>query len=1330
MTTAVGAAAGDGGPHARVFLVTRGARRVEDGDSSITVGHGALHGLAPVLGMEAGAAWGGVVDLPARPTAEDTRALLAFVAAESGAGPSAVVEDLAAVRDGRVLTARLRGSEGYVPELPVHADATYIVTGGLGAVGREITVGLVRRGARNLLLIGRRAPETLGTAATALLAELRGRGARIEYRGGGCETPASLAAACAGLADLPPVRGVVHAAGVADPVPLSRLRTADFEAALLGKFAGAWWLHEAAHAWPLDFFVMVSSVSAVWGTEGHCAYSAANGALDALAAHRLSLGLPATSVAYGPWALAGAGMADEASLRRYDRIGVGALSAEQGVAALTARTTGPAGHVVACPLDPPRFAEVMSAVRPRGLYAGMTGGAHDEGRADAREEPSIMAELTALPERSRPAAARAHVRRLVAAQLGHADPAEVAEDTGFFDLGIDSIMAVDLVGRLSGAFGVELQPADVFDHPNVAELAEFILARTTAAGTGRATAGRPGARAPRPAPRQEGRTAPGTTTGEGMGGGPREPIAIVGMTGRFPGADSADELWTLLRDGRDGVATVPEDRWDTMVFTGDVRRSGRITTDQGGFLRDIDRFDASFFGIPSREADNLDPQQRLLLQSAWHALENGGIDPHGLKNSRTGVFVGISYGDYARVLAGGGPEQIDAYYSTGTALNAAAGRIAYLLGLNGPAVAVDTACSSSLVALHLAVRSLRTGETDAVLAGGVNIILDPMSSVAVSRAHMLSPEGRCKAFSADANGFVRSEGCGVLVLKRLSDARRDGDPVLAVILGSSVNQDGASSGLTAPSGTAQEAMLRAALADAGVAGSEVSYLEAHGTGTSLGDPVEIGAAWRVLGEDRRPDDPLRIGSVKSNVGHCESAAGVVGVIKTVLAMRNEVIPANLHFREPNPHVAWSEMNVEVVAAPAPWPAAGRPRIAGVSGFGFTGTNAHVILADPEDVPAPREPDAGDDAGVPHLVTLSAPDEAGLARLSDAWAEHLEAAREDELGALAAVSATGRAHFPYRRALSGATRDAMVAALRAPLPQDPVTRAPRVAFLFAGQGSQYFGMARELYETEPVFREVFDRCERTLAPLLGASLSDLMMYGDDPALIDETRVTQPALVTVEIALAALWESWGVTPAVLMGHSVGEIAAAIHAEVLDLETGLTLIAERARLMQATERGAMLAVVAGETDVAGWIAGRDLDVAAVNGPESTVVSGPSEAMDEFVGWLQDQGVRHRRLSVSHAFHSRLLDPMIGDFTAAVAAMEMRDPQVPIISNLTGRLVAPGEYDAEYWARHAREPVRFHAGAQRLADLDVDVCLEIGPDRTLVNLVQAAGLTPRGGL
>ncbi|MFZ3473467.1 SDR family NAD(P)-dependent oxidoreductase [Streptomyces sp. 4.24] len=1346
VTAAVAALAGSGRAH-RAFALTRSACRTGHEDRVAATDHGLLHGLGPVLGLELGLAWGGVVDLADAPGDQELDTLLAFVTGEAAAHRDGTsrLEDLAAVRADGLRVARLLADTAPAGTLEVRDEATYVVTGGLGGVGRELTSELVARGARTLLLVGRRPQDQLGAEASGLLAELAAAGVRVVYRGGGCDTAEAVRALCADLEDLPPVRGVLHAAGTLERTPAKATGFEEFAASLRGKFSGAWLLHRASLDWPLDFFVTVSSVSAVWGTERCAAYAAANGGLDALAAHRASLGLPAVSLAYGPWDLGGSGMADSASRDTFARVGVGALDAATGRAALTGHVPDGSNHLIVCPLDTARFLPVMSGIRRRGLFAGAAAAdGTPAAPAAVRLEPSVTAELAALPERARAGAARGHVARIVAAQLGHDSAKAVRDDAGFFDLGLDSIMAVDLVNRLSQAFGVSVLAADVFNHPTVAQIAEYLLSADPAPlpSPGPAASGPAASAAAAPGPAAPATTAPATTASTAPQARPGreqapaaanaadtdgEPIAIVGMAGRFPQSDSVDELWDVLREGRDPVGPVPEGRYDKAAFHGGAGNPARITTDQGGFLKDITRFDAAFFGIPAREAENLDPQQRLLLESAWHALENGGIDPHSLKDTRTGVFVGISYADYARLLAEKGSEHLDAYYSTGTSLNAAAGRLAYTLGLRGPAMAVDTACSSSLVALHLAVRSLRSGESDAVLAGGVNVILDPMASVSASRAHMLSPDGRCRTFSADANGFVRAEGCGVLVLKRLADARRDGDQVLAVIRGTAVNQDGASSGLTAPSGRAQQALLADALADASVSGADVSYLEAHGTGTSLGDPIELGAAWKVLGPGRKPGEPLHVGSVKSNIGHCESAAGMAAVIKTVLALRHDLIPANLHFSEPNPHVDWPEMNVRVVDNPTPWRAGTKPRVAGVSGFGLTGTNAHVVLAEaPAGAPAAT---SGEPAGATHLIPLSAPDSDGLARLSAAWEQRLRDAPDGELAGLAAAATAGRGHFPHRRALLAATRDKLLAQLAAPLPERP-TRPPRIAFLFSGQGSQRFGMGRELYETEPVFRDVFDSCDRELAPALGGSLVELALYGTDESAIDETRVTQPALFAIEVALAALWESWGVTPALVMGHSVGEVAAAVHAGVMDLGSGLRLIARRAGLMQGTERGAMLAVAAAEERVLGWIAGTELDIAAVNTPTGTVVSGTPAEIDRLAGRLEQEGVRGTRLGVSHAFHSRLLDPVLGELRTALEPLEFGPPQVPLVSNLTGELAGPATIDAEYWVRHARNPVRFLDGARQLSAQDIDICLEIGPDRTLVNLVRAAGLAPDGGV
>ncbi|MEU3477286.1 SDR family NAD(P)-dependent oxidoreductase [Streptomyces sp. NPDC033754] len=1300
----------------RVHLVTAGVRQVTGADPIAAADHGVLHGLAPVLALEFPDTWGGIVDLPAVPTAADATAALAALADGSA-------EDLIAVREGAAHTARLRPAAEPLRPLPVRPDATYVLTGGLGAIGTGLVRDLAARGARHLVLLGRRPQDELPAEAQEVLAELAAAGVEAVYASADTGDAARLTEALAVLDGLPPVRGVVHAAGSIDRLPLAEADADTFATALAGKFTGAAWLRLLAADWPLDFLVHLSSVSAVWGTDGYGAYAAANGGLDAIAALGATEGIPATSVAFGPWDLDG--MASPEARALLARMGVSPVAPAEGFAGLAGNGTG--AHTVACRLDAERFRTVMNSVRARPLFDGLTGADEPTGPESATPTESPAAafarELAEAPEHRRPTLVTRRTREVLAGILGHDDPTALSETTGFLDLGLDSIMAVDAAAALTETLGVDVGIGDVFGHPTVerlsAELTGRLAGRTTAPAPRKAPAAvRPvqaPAATPEPAAEQ-----PAPTD--------QEPIAIVGMAGRFPGADSVEEFWSLLDEGRDGVGPVPADRWDTAALHDPAgARPGSVSTDQGGFLSDIRRFDAAFFDVPAREAESLDPQQRLLLEAAWHALEDAGTDPKSLAGSRTGVFVGISNSDYARVLESGGLEPLDAYFATGTALNAAAGRLSYYLGTQGPALAVDTACSSSLVALHLAVRSLRSGETDRALTGGVNVIAAPSCSVAVSRAHMLAPDGRCKTFDASADGFVRAEGCGVLVLRRLSDALRDGEQVLAVIHGSAVNQDGASSGFTAPNGTAQRQVIRAALADAGVEGAEIGYLEAHGTGTSLGDPIELEAAWDVFGPGRRPGEPLLIGSVKSNIGHCESASGMASVFKTVLALRNGRIPGGLHFQNPNPHVPWRDMNVRVVDSRATWARGEVPRLAGVSGFGFSGTNAHVVIGEAPAVEAAQTPPR--DAADGLLLPLSAPDAAGLDRLTEQWRRTLEETPEAALAQLTATAGAGRAHLPVRRAVFGRDREQLLAALASATPAAGPVKAPRVAFLFSGQGAQYFGMGRELYETEPVFSAVFDACDRALAPHLGDSLLNLVFYGDDPTVVNQTRITQPALVALELALAALWESWGVRAVAVMGHSVGEIAAAVHAGVMSLDDGMTLIAHRARLMQSTEPGGMLSVPEDPETVAAWAEEAGVDVAAVNGPQSVVVAGPSDRLDALAERLRNQGVRCRPLTVSHAFHSRLMDPVLDEFRQALAGLEFGAPKLPVIANVTGTEAGPDTFTPAYFADHIRRPVRFVEGARALSGLDVDVLLEVGPDRTLVNLVRAAGLTPEGG-
>ena len=1294
------------GPGRDVTVLTRAARKVTEDDAVRATAHGLIHGLAPALGLEY-PAWGAVVDLPAEPAPADLATLVHVLSGTREPG-----EDLLAVRAGQVLAARLEPvPAGYAADLPVRPDAGYLVTGGLGGVGRALVTDLVRRGARHLLLLGRRALDALPQTSLDLMEDLRADGIDVRYRQADCDDRNALAQALAAWRDAPPLAGVLHAAGTLPRTEIATASAEDFATALRGKFTGAWWLRVLLRDRPLDFFVTVSSVSALWGTEGYAAYAAANGGADLVAAHRAASGEHALSIQFGPWTVDG--MVDAEAMAALARGGVEGLTPDAACAALTVRPAGPEAVLVACDVQWDRFAAVMSTRRPRALYKSLIARS-----AETTTAPERDAVLT-LPELARPAAVGKKIAAAVGRVLGHEGQDSIRDDDGFFELGMDSMMAVDLLADLTAMYGVPMQVVDIFDHPTVAGLAAHVVARLN---------DDPIAAVPKPAPAPVLASAPRPSTpqtpAEPEHAGESGAVAIIGMAGRFPGADSVDALWELLLDGRDGVGTVPADRLNGVRYSTDPMSTGSITTDQGGFLRDIAGFDAPFFGIPAREAESLDPQHRLLLESGWHALEDANLDPGRLSGSRTGVFVGISNSDYARVLEHGGLEQLDAYFGTGTSLNAAAGRIAYLLGLQGPVLAVDTACSSSLVAIHLAIRSLRSGESELALVGGVNVIAAPAASVAVSRAHMLSPAGRCQTFSAAADGFVRAEAAAMLVLKPLAAAHRDGDRVLAVLRGSAVNSDGASSGLTVPNGRAQQAVISTALADAGLPANAVSYLEAHGTGTSLGDPVEVESAWRVLGRDRAPGQPLHLGSVKSNVGHCESASGVVGIVKTVLALKHGRLPGNLHCAELNPRIPWSEMNVRVVDSAMTWRSNGAPRVAGVSAFGFSGTNAHVVLEE-----APPVPNQVVDSAGPWLLPISAPDADGLERSSAAWTAALANASTADLPALVGAAGSGRAHLPVRRAVLGKSVSDLREALARPLQSNAASRQPRVAFLFSGQGSQYFGMGQQLYETEPVFRETFDACADALGSALGAPLTDLIWYGADRNRLNQTEVTQPALVALELSLAALWESWGVTASAVIGHSVGEVAAAIHADVLDLADGLTLVTHRARLMQSTEPGAMLAVAAPLAQVAEWLVGTGLDVAAINGPESVVVAGTAEQVEAFEAARKADGVRASRLVVSHAFHSRLMEPVLPELAAAISGLTFRPPALPIVANLSGRFATADEYDADYWCRHVRNPVRFQQGVEQLHELDIDVLLEIGPGKTLASLVDAGGLAPAGG-
>ncbi|NEP47792.1 MAG: SDR family oxidoreductase [Moorea sp. SIO3C2] len=817
----------------------------------------------------------------------------------------------------------------------------------------------------------------------------------------------------------------------------------------------------------------------------------------------------------------------------------------------------------------------------------------------------------------------------------------------------------------------------------------------------------------------------------------KEPIAIIGMSCRFPGGvDSPESFWQLLNDGVDAISEVPSNRWNiNNYYDPDPDAPGKIATRDGGFLSQIDGFDAPFFCISPREVQSLDPQQRLLLEVSWEAIERANIVPDQLFNSLTGVFIGIGSSDYLNQLATS--EVPQAYWGTGNAPSAATGRLSYILGLTGPNLAVETACSSSLVSLHLACQSLRQQECNLALAGGVNLLLSPETSIIFSQAKMLSPDGRCKTFDTSANGYVRGEGCGVIVLKRLSDAVANGDNVLAVIRGTAINQDGASGGLTVPNGPSQVAVIRQALSNGGVAPASVSYIEAHGTGTSLGDPIEVGAIGTVFGKTHSQEQPLIVGTAKTNIGHLEVAAGIAGLMKVVLQLQHQQIAPSLHFKQPNPYINWSQLPVQVSTQLTPWQTNGKNRIAGVSSFGFSGTNAHVVIEE-----APREVNREDtlDRAV-YLLTLSAKTQAALDDLVNSYQNYLKNHPELRIADICYTANTCRSHFNNRLAVVASNQQELVEKLRQHQQGEEVTgiysielpnnsTAPKIALLFTGQGSQYVNMGRQLYQQAPVFRKALEQCNEIL---LGTetfrekSLLEILYPANqeqsNSSLLDQTAYTQPCLFALEYALFKLWQSWGIQPDVVMGHSVGEYVAATVAGVFSLEEGLKLIAARGRLMQQLPAGGeMVSVIASESKVLeifkGMSQSEKVAIAAINGPESTVISGEAEAVGAIATHIESLGIKTKQLQVSHAFHSRLMEPMLAEFEAVAKQVTYSQPQISLISNVTGQQVGSEITSAEYWVNHVRQPVRFSESMTTLHQEGYELFLEIGPKPILLGM------------
>ncbi|MGX6744519.1 type I polyketide synthase [Streptomyces xantholiticus] len=1275
-TVALAQALGDAGIDAPLWCATRGAAATgRSDDAPLSAVQNQVWGLGRALALEHPRRWGGLIDLP---TAVDERAA-GRIAAVLNQGTS-TAEDQVAVRAFGVFTARLTHARGGAGR-PWSARGTVLITGGTGALGGHVARWLAGAGAEHLVLTSRRGTDAPGAAG--LTAELEELGARVTLAA--CDV-ADRDAVAALLAEHT-FTSVFHAAGVEQFAPFDELTPADFARTIAAKAGGAAHLDELLGDRELDAFVLFSSIAGVWGSGLQTAYAAANAFLGGLAARRRAEGLTATAIAWGPWADGGmVTAADEEHLRRR---GVISLPAALAVTAVQRALDCDDTAAVVADIDWERFIGPFTLGRPSALLSELPEMRRAEAAAPAAAAP-LAAQLAGLPEAKRTETLIDLVRAHVAAVLGHASAADVESDRAFKDLGFDSLTAVELRNKVNTATGLVLPPTLVFDYPNATALASFLQSELL------------GSQA---AALQEQHAAAADD----------EPIAIVAMSCHLPGGvDSPEALWDLVASGGDAISEFPANRgWDVdSLYDPDPDRPGKTYARDGGFLYDATDFDASFFGISPREALAMDPQQRLLLETSWEAFERAGITPGQLRGSRTGVFVGMAYQGYGADVRRT-PEGVEGHRLVGGASSVVSGRVAYTFGLEGPAVTIDTACSSSLVALHLAVQSLRSGECTMALAGGVTVMASPNVFVEFSRQRGLSPDGRCRAFGAGADGTGWSEGVGVVLVERLSDAVRHGHEVLAVVRGSAVNQDGASNGLTSPNGPAQQRVIRQALASAGLTPADVDAVEAHGTGTKLGDPIEAQALIATYGQGRDGDGPVWLGSLKSNIGHTQAAAGVAGVIKMVMAMRHGVLPQTLYADEPTPHVDWSGGEVRLLTEAVNWPGSDRPRRAAVSSFGVSGTNAHTII---EQAPATAEPPPTPDSGAVVPWVLSGKGEAALRAQAARLAGHLDATAgwtASDVG----LTLASRETFEDRAVLLAQGTDEFRQALAALAAGESAANVrlgrarteSKTGFLFSGQGSQRIGMGRELYEAFSVFADAYDEvCARLDVPV------DV-----DSEELDQTGSTQPALFAVEVALFRLLESWGIRPDYVAGHSVGEIAAAHVAGVLSLEDAAKLVSARAALMQALPAvGAMVAVQAAEDEVLPYLT-EQVGIAAVNGPRSVVISGAEDAVTAIADVLGQQGCKTSRLKVSHAFHSPLMDPMLDEFGRVVAGLTFHEPRIPVVSNLTGRLAE--SYTPEYWVRHVREAVRFADGLQTLSDLGVTTFVEIGPGGVLSALAQA---------
>ena len=1197
---------------------------------------------------------------------------------------------------------------------------TYLISGGYGGLGLEIVKWLMTKGVSHFVLVGR---SGASAAAVPVIEEMEKGGASIFQARADISSDNDVRRVFSELrskADFPPLAGVMHAAGVLDDGVVGDMSHSRLLKVMLPKADGARILHELTRNDEKVQFVMYSSITSLTGSAGQSNYAAANSYLDGLAFARVNGGLQGLAINWGPWSEVG--MAQETTQRKWDVIGMGMIAPADGMMALEISMAGTAAQCVTCEFKYDIMLRKNPMVASSGIFAGIlskrapAAKPKPKGKSAAVSTKSFFGEASAIADASqRESFVYEMVSTAVRGVLGLDPKDRIPKQKALKDMGVDSLMSVELRNSLSELCGETLPATLVFDYPSAEAITALFMTKV-----GDAPAVSAAARAPT-----------GVTESN-------EPIAVVGAACRFPGgASGLGAFWSdVLETGKFCVVGIPPNRWDADAFySADKAEPGKMNVKVGGFLQeDPAEFDATFFGIAPKEAISLDPQQRLLLEVTWESLENAAIGPEQVYGTPMGVFVGLATNDYSLVMANGaGSSKNTGYFATGSFFSAAVGRISYVLGMQGPCIAVDTACSSSLVATHMASQSLRIGECPAAIAGGAGMLLHPDVMINFSKAGMLSPNGRCATFDESADGYVRGEGAGMVVLKRLSAAREDANMILGTVRGSAVNQDGRSSGLTAPNGPSQESVISTALQGAGVAPSEVGYVEAHGTGTSLGDPIEVNALQSVyLGHSDAK--PMVLGSVKTNIGHLEAGAGIAGLTKLLMCCAKSRIPEHLHFKQLNKYMNLDGTGIKVQAAghEVDWPAGYDTNVGAVSSFGFGGTNSHVVVEQPtEEQPAARADDT-----IEHVFMLSAKTASSLAELCGSWARFLaKASPQPRLGDVCHTAAVGRSHLSHRFSVSVDSVLALVSELEAMAggkPNAPKAHVgvvedaqpPQVGLMFTGQGSQYSGMGKDLYAAEPVFRAAIDECNGLLEQHLDTPLLSILFPKDGSEKINQTKYTQPALFAFEYALAQLWISWGVEPFAVMGHSVGEYVAACVAGVFSLADGCKLISARAKLMDSVKAdGIMAMVMVNKARVEKAIKSHSavVSIAAVNGPEGIVVSGQRRAVEQVLAELKREGVRCVPLKTSNAFHSPLMDPILKEFGAVAAGIAYSAPKMTVVTNLTGK-IASGDalVTPKFWVEHLRGAVLFESGVKAMVAAGCDAFLEVGPNPVCVGMAR----------